>query len=163
MSNSVLKVAGGYFLILAPLLFSPDCWSQSFTAKVTLTLVNPITLVEENAIDFGLINLIDGGQCDMSPDSGVLTGNACVAAAADKSVINISGTKGLAVSVNLSNSSADSGIQFVPRLYNGANDHSSFVLDDYTHSINIGGSLLISNAATAGAKSLDYGVEVIYQ
>jgi len=163
MSKAVSKQTRNCLLVLFLSSIGYASWGQSFTATVKLTLVNPITLTEEKGVDFGLIHLVDGGQCNMAPATGMLSGDACGTSAADKSVINISGSKGLAVSVSLSESNTVSGVQFIPRLFNGTDDNLNFVLSDFTHSINIGGSLLISDAATAGPASLSYGVEVMYQ
>ena len=163
------KVKKAYLLL--PVLLSSlssICWSESFTAKVKLTLINPLTLLEQTPLDFGAVSIVDGGHCTLEPASGKLSGNACPTSYVEKSVIHISGTRGLGVMVNLTaaNLTAKNGapdLQFIPQLFNGVDNNPSFVLNEDTQSINVGGKLLVSAGAAPGARTIDYNFEVLYQ
>jgi len=149
-------------LLLALLCMSSACWSASFTAKVKLKLVSPANVTQDKAIEFGALNITNGKQCHLAAATGKLSGDACHASSVEKPVINISGDKDLSVRVNVSKTEADSGIVFAPTLFNGQNNHASFVLDDETHQVNLGGSLLVVDAEKVQDSELQFGVEVIY-
>jgi len=68
----------------------------------------------------------------------------------------------LAVRVNVSEAEAESGIVFTPTLFNGQDSNASFVLEEETHPINLGGRLLVVDAKKVHTPSLEFGVEVIY-
>ena len=149
-------------LLLTLLCMSSACWSASFTAKVKLKLVSPANVTQDKALEFGTLNISNGKQCKLVAETGELMGNACNVSRVEKPVLHISGTKDLAVRVNVSEAETESGIVFTPILFNGQDSNASFVLEKETHPINLGGNLLVVDAKKVLTSNLQFGVEVIY-
>jgi|GEM_PF-3628730 len=149
-------------LLLALLCTSATCWSASFTAKVKLKLVSPANVTQDKGLEFGALNIANGKQCNLVAATGLLSGDACQASRVEKPVVNINGEKSLAVRVNVSEIETASGIVFTPVLFNGKDKHSSFVMEDDTHPINLGGNLLVVDAKKVQNPDIQFEVEVLY-
>jgi hypothetical protein len=145
--------------------------AESFVAKVKVTLIDPAnaSAISESQAMVLPVKQLAGGKCTIEPQSGALTGNACLPQEAQSAVINIDGKEYLDIEVHLTGSRS-STVQFSPTLYNGYNQQDSFQLSSNQHLINIGGtvtqtkttSLLGNNTPIDDQQNVSYGIEVLY-
>ncbi|BDY06341.1 DUF4402 domain-containing protein [Ferrimonas sp. YFM] len=133
--------------------------AQEFTA--TFNLIQPVDIAETTQLDFGNVKLGNNITCTLAPADGAASGDACLSSSGTAGVFTISGDANRNVAVTL-NDGSGSGVTFAPAASQSFD--SAVALDgDGKLVFNLGGTLTVSDTASAGAGSVTYTIDVAYQ
>lgn len=157
--NTFTKAASA--ILISGLVFTGAANAESATGNAQVTLLDTITFVEDQVVDFGVIP--NGtGTCTMAA-SGVLSGYCAGSADGTPGQFTVSGSASQAVDITVSAGSTDTGVTYNPILASNDTDTDSTTLDGSGDAvINVIGNLDLA-AATGGARALTYTLTVNYQ
>ena len=152
MKNQFVKVLAGLALITC----SAYSFAESTTGNASVTILETLTFVEDQAIAFGAISDADG-TCSMDA-AGVLSGQCVGQPDGTPGQFTVSGTANQTISVSVGSGSSIDGVTLTPVL----NSPASATLDgagDAT--ISVSADLALASA-TGGTKALTYTLTVNY-
>jgi hypothetical protein len=139
-------------LIASSLFITSQANATDATGTANFTLVTPITVTPNVAMEFGNIDSVNDGTCEVNT-SDALTGSSCLLSGnspkANDGLIN------LAV---VASGTPVPGVTLLPKL-----DAPTQTVSSGSAVVKVGGLLTIVGAdATDGAKSLEYTLSVTY-
>ena len=165
MNKNIIKSAAASILLTG--MTTGMAYADTFNAS--LTLVEPISLTETTQMNLGSILANDADTCTVAA-AGARSGAGCFGSGTGTlAAIDVSGTAGLQVDIALSNgASAASELTFAPSMLDNGTGGTTLtgVTLQASHSLSLGGTVTVSNAALAitnSVASVDYQIDVTYQ
>ena len=135
-------------ITLSAFTFSGMAAAESTTGTAQANLLETISFVENQIVDFKTIANVDG-NCAMSA-AGVLSGSCAGAPNGTPGQVTVSGTANQAVDVSVGSGTTDAGVTFNPLLASNGLAADSTTLDGSGDAVvNVIGSIDIASA-TAG-------------
>ena len=152
--------------------FSLSALAESFRAQVKVTLIDPanVSLQEQEQTLSVALKKQENRACEIAPENGLMTGNACLETSTTPSTLNVNGRASQAISVKLEagynaiDTSAAS-ISFEPTLYNGQDREENFQLSASNHTIKVGGKVVQHDVLSPTSQlneNILYNVEILY-
>lgn len=139
-------------------LFPLSCFAINHSSYAYVEIVENLEMIEAQALNFGLIENIDG-ICVMASD-GTLSGQngQNCSGTSSPGEFTISGTSDQNIIVTVMASNAQDGVAFTPEI-DGANSRT---LEGGSATVTVIGQLTLSDALIGG-KSIEYTITANYQ